>query len=101
MIGKFLTDDGLWPSLHHAEKIKGENREIVDTQRGIYRFDELAVLRSAPCPAVLIECGIIKNRSEELLLNQPFYQQKIITSVRKAISEFIGNLDDKGGQVDE
>lgn len=33
------------PSLHHAEPIHGENRELLDTTLGIYRFDDLTVLK--------------------------------------------------------
>jgi hypothetical protein len=50
---------------HHAEPIKGENRELVNPELGIYRFDDLIVLKSAAMPAALLECGVIVNRSEE------------------------------------
>ena len=56
------------PSLHHAEPIEGENREVIDRLNGVYRFDDLVVLRSAAMPAVLLEAGIIKHREEELIV---------------------------------
>ena len=39
------------PTFHHAEPIKGENRELVNRDLGIYRFDDLIVLKSAATPA--------------------------------------------------
>jgi len=60
-----MRRQGLTPTLHHAEPIKGENRELVNPDLGIYRFDDLIVLKSAAMPAVLLECGVIVNRSEE------------------------------------
>jgi len=93
LLGNALLDKGLRPSLHHAEKIKGENRELVDKEKGVYRYDNLVVLRSAACPAVLVECGIIKNRRDEVLLSSAPYQQKIVEALQKAISDFVGSTD--------
>ena len=46
-VGARLRDACLVPTLHHAEKIPGESRELLDAQLGIYRFDDLAALKSA------------------------------------------------------
>lgn len=88
LLGAALLKNGLHPSMHHAEKIKGECREIVDREKGVYRFDDLVLLRSVDSPAVLLECGIIRNRQEELLLNDPTYQSRIIAAISEALSEF-------------
>jgi len=88
LLGQALLEAGCLPSLHHAAKIKGENRQIVDKKRGVYRFDDLAVLKSATCPGVLLECGIIKNRRDELLLSSYPYQRKITAAIMKALIEF-------------
>jgi N-acetylmuramoyl-L-alanine amidase len=79
------------PSLHHAEKIQGENRELIETELGVYRFDSLAVLRTAEMPAVLIECGILVNRDEEFLLSNPVYQQAIAEAAAEAIHQICGD----------
>jgi N-acetylmuramoyl-L-alanine amidase len=50
---------------HHAEDIPGERRELLDPQRGIYRYDQLFVLKNTNAPAVLLEAGVIVNRAEE------------------------------------
>jgi N-acetylmuramoyl-L-alanine amidase len=40
-------------------------------------------------PAVLFECGIIKNRNEELQLGDPQYQYKLVGALFNAIKLFI------------
>lgn len=67
-LGDTMLGAGLRPSLHHAADIPGERRPLLDVARGIYRFDALAVLRTAAMPAVLLEAGIIVNRREEELI---------------------------------
>lgn len=71
----------LHPSLHHAEPIAGENRPLLDAQRGVYQFDDLVVLKKTILPAVLIEAGVIVNREEELALATPDFQQKVVDAI--------------------
>lgn len=78
---------GFTPSLHHAEKISGEGRELLDPKKGIYVFDDLVVLKTAAMPAVLLECGIIVNRQEELRLDSPEYQDKMVMAVTAGIKK--------------
>lgn len=85
-----LLNEGLKPSPHHAEPIPGENRQLLSPARGIYRFDELVVLREAPVAAVLLEAGVIVNRGEEILLEQAAHQEKIIRSLVSAIRAHCG-----------
>jgi len=56
---------------------------------GVYRFDELAVLKNAKCPAVLPEYGIMRNRSEETLLRNRAYRQGIAGATAPAVSAFL------------
>ena len=46
-------------------------RELVDPTNGVYRYDQLIVLRTTHMPAVLLEAGSIINRKEELDLAKP------------------------------
>jgi hypothetical protein len=48
----------------HAHRRSGRRRAPLDA--GVYRYDQLVVLRSTP--AVLLEAGSIVNRQEELEL---------------------------------
>ncbi len=88
LIGAELVENSLQPSLHHAENIKGEKRELLSQENGVYRFDDLVILKNATMPAVLLECGIIVNRNEEIQLRDPSYRKKITDSVAKAIEKF-------------
>lgn len=81
LLGKKLT-----PTLHHAAPVAGENRLLLDSRRGIYRFDELVVLRESPAAAVLVEAGVIVNRGEELLLGTSAYQDKVTGALVTAIT---------------
>lgn len=82
-LGQSLVSEGLHPSLHHAEKIEGENRELLDKKLGIYLFDDLKVLKNAHCPAVLFEAGIIVNPSDEKLIKSDDFKEKITKSIQK------------------
>ena len=88
LLGRALTEQALTPTLHHAEPIKGESRPLLDASLGLYRYDDLVVLKGAAMPAVLIEAGVILNRDEELLIAHPAYKQRIGTAIVSSVSEF-------------
>ena len=73
---------------HHSEAIRGENRPILDSERGIYEYDDLIVLKSALMPAALVECGVIVNREQDLLLRQPAMQQIIADAIASGIEQY-------------
>jgi N-acetylmuramoyl-L-alanine amidase len=77
------------PTLHHAETFRGGDKDLVDKTRGIYKYNNLVVLKEANMPAVLFECGIIKNRDEELQLGNRHYQDKLVAALFNAIKIFI------------
>ncbi len=85
LMGEEMTRRGLRPSLHHAEPIEGEGRPLIDVERGIYRFDDLVVLKSSSMPAVLFEAGVIVNRTEEGLLMEEAHQDTLVAALREAI----------------
>lgn len=89
-IGDSMLNSEFTPTLHHAMPIKGENRKLLDKEKGIYEFPELAVLRTAKMPAILVECGIIVNKEEELLLSSKDYQVKITAAIAKGIRVYLG-----------
>ncbi len=82
-----LRAGGISPSLHHAEKIPGENRPLLDRDRGLYRYDNLVVLKSARMPAVLIEAGIIVNKDDEPSIASPAYRSAIADAVALAAAD--------------
>lgn len=75
------------PTRHHAEPISGENRLLLDKDRGIYQFDELVVLREAPAAAILVEAGVIVNRDEELEVSGGEYQEKMVSAISSAVKD--------------
>jgi len=80
-IGMALRHAGFTPTPHHAEPIPGENRPFADRINGVYYFDHLVVLKTAMQPALLLEAGIIVNRTDELILQQPAVREKIAVAI--------------------
>jgi N-acetylmuramoyl-L-alanine amidase len=89
LLGEAMVARGFSPTLHHAEKIRGEGRTLVDEDLGLYEFDDLVVLKTAAIPAVLLECGVIVNRDEEASLQRPETQQRIADAAAEAIGKFM------------
>jgi N-acetylmuramoyl-L-alanine amidase len=51
---------------------------------------ELAILRTATIPTVLVERGIIVNRDEELLISNAQYQDKVVNALVNGIINLSG-----------
>ena len=92
ILGGALLARGMTPSLHHAEPIPGENRPLLDGRLGLYRFDGLAVLRTAAMPAVLLEGAVIVNREEEAQVRSGLVASRVAAAVVPAVREFCGRL---------
>ena len=90
-LGQALRAEGLTPSLHHAEPVQGEGRTLINPSIGIYQFDQLAVLRGATMPALLLESGIIVNRDEEEAIQTGQYHPKVVSAIVHAVSQFCEN----------
>jgi N-acetylmuramoyl-L-alanine amidase len=88
-LGKRVGEVGLRPSLHHSEAIPGEGRTLLDPSLGLYQFDELVVLQS-PMPSVLLEAGVIKNASDEALVDTDSYREAFARAVVLALGESCG-----------
>lgn len=91
-IANRLIEDGLKPTLHHAEMIPGESRPLADSERGIYWFDDLAVLRSAEMPAILVEAGVIVHRDEEVSVQTGVFRNIFGRSIAETIKKFCHKL---------
>lgn len=87
-LGEGLRGAGFTPSLHHAEPIPGEARPLLDPRIGLYRFDQLAVLRTAAMPAVLLEAAIIVNRDEEEQVRSAAFLDRLAASVANSVQRF-------------
>jgi N-acetylmuramoyl-L-alanine amidase len=93
ILGSEMLKSGFCPALHHAEKFTGADKALIDKTRGIYKYNNLVVLKKAKMPAVLFECGVIKNRNEELQLSDPQYQHRLVAALFKAIKLFCSQSD--------
>jgi N-acetylmuramoyl-L-alanine amidase len=84
-----LKARGLRYTPHYTEKFMGNRRrELVDEQAGVYRYDQLIVLKDTRMPAVLLEAGSIVNRDEELLLATPERHALVGAAVVEAVDAF-------------
>jgi len=89
ILGSEMLRDGFCPTLHHAEKFTGGDKDLIDKTRGIYKYNKLVVLKEAHMPAVLFECGIIKNSIDELQLGDAEYQNRLVAALFNAIKLYI------------
>ncbi|MHB9138473.1 MAG: N-acetylmuramoyl-L-alanine amidase family protein [Victivallaceae bacterium] len=55
--------------------------------RGIKRA-RFMVLKNAPCPAVLIECGFLSNKAEEMRLGSDWYQNLIAQAITDGVANY-------------
>jgi N-acetylmuramoyl-L-alanine amidase len=91
LLGAAMVARGFSPTLHHAEQIPGESRNLVDEDFGLYEFDNLIVLKTAAMPAALLECGVIVSRNEEASLQTPEIQHRIADAAAEAIVQSLGS----------
>ena len=89
LLGKALQARGLQFTPHYTLKLMGSHRrELIDADGGVYRFDQLVVLRYTHMPAALLEAGSIVNRQEELELATPERRAATSAAVVAAVEEF-------------
>jgi N-acetylmuramoyl-L-alanine amidase len=89
MLGHELERRGLHYTPHYTLALMGHRRRVlVDTEAGVYRYDQLIVLRTTRMPAVLLEAGSIVNRKEELELATPARRSLTSAAVAAAVADF-------------
>lgn len=93
LLGEAMIEAGNKPTLHHAEKIRGEGRELIDAEIGLYEYPDLIVLKAATMPAVLLECGVIVNRIEEEILSSAEGRGQVVRAIVSAIRRYFEHSD--------
>ena len=89
LLGNELKARGLQYTSHYTQPFMGKRRrELLDAKAGVYRFDQLLVLRKTEAPAVLLEAGSIVNRAEELELGSRERHVTIGTAITQAVEAF-------------
>lgn len=89
ILGVELKNRGMQYTPHYTQAFMGSRRrDLIDKVAGVYRFDQLYVLRAPRMPAVLLEAGVIKNRDEELLLASAEHRALLVAAAVDAIDKF-------------
>ena len=89
LLGGQLQGRGLKYTPHYTDPIMGNRlRRLVDVLTGVYRYDQLIVLRNTDMPAVLLEAGSIINREEELRMGSAEHQALTSAAVADAVTAF-------------
>jgi N-acetylmuramoyl-L-alanine amidase len=89
LLGHELQARGMHYTPHYTLPLMGRHRhQLLDAEAGVYRYDELVVLRNTRMPAVLLEAGSIVNRQEELELASTDRRTHIAAAVVAAVEQF-------------
>jgi N-acetylmuramoyl-L-alanine amidase len=89
LIGKEMKAQGLDYAQQYSQPIMGRHqRPLLNKETGVYRYDELIVLRKTRMAAVLLEAGSIINRDEELKMSSPERRDIISSGIAAAVKEF-------------
>lgn len=89
LLGQELQSRGLQYTPHYTLPLMGHRRrELLDAKAGVYRYDQLIVLRATHMPAVLLEAGSIVNRQEELQLASPERRTLTSAAIVAAVENF-------------
>jgi N-acetylmuramoyl-L-alanine amidase len=99
VLGKELQARGLHYTPHYTLPLMGRHRrKLLDAEAGVYRYDQLIVLRQTRMPAVLLEAGSIVNRQEELDLAKPEHRSLIGEAVAAAVADFCATRTRPAGE---
>jgi N-acetylmuramoyl-L-alanine amidase len=89
LLGGQLRKRGLKYTPHYTNRIMGNRqRLLIDAEAGVYRYDQLVVLKDTGMPAVLLEAGSIINREEELRMGSAEHQALVSAAVADAVRSF-------------
>ena len=91
LIGNQMRAQGFKFANQYTLPVMGRYRhDLLDKEAGVYRYDDLIVLRSTDMPAALLEAGSIINRDEELQMASTERQDKTAFAVTAALREYCG-----------
>jgi len=100
LLGHELQARGMHYTPHYTLPLMGRHRhQLLDADAGVYRYDQLIVLRNTAMPAVLLEAGSIVNRQEELELASAERRTGLAAAIVAAVEEFCATrAETKTGQ---
>lgn len=89
ILGERLQARGLHYTPHYTLPLMGRYRhQLLDAGAGVYRYDQLIVLKQTRMPAVLLEAGSIVNRQEEVQLAGSERRLLVSEAVVAAVEDF-------------
>jgi N-acetylmuramoyl-L-alanine amidase len=88
LLGRELASKGLQFTPQHAEDIPTARLPLVDAELGVYRYDNLVVLKDVHVPAVLFEAGLIINRKDELVLATAERRALLAKAITSAVADY-------------
>lgn len=89
MVGNQMASKELQFARQYDQWFMGKfQRELLDIEAGVYRYDQLVVLRMTKMPAVLLESGSIINRDEELVMASDEHKNKVAAAVSAAAVDY-------------
>lgn len=63
-----------------------------DNQRVPKANHDYYILKKVTCPVVIVECGFLSNPTEEMLLTEEDYQEKMAQGIAKGIVEYVKRI---------
>lgn len=88
LLGQRIRTLGRPPALYHADWRYGSGRPLYDEHLGIYRYDNLAVLRRTEMPAVLLEVGVLPDETDEAWVSTPANRHAMQRAIVHATLEY-------------
>lgn len=90
LLGAQLKARGLTytPHYHKEPKMGSRRRQLLDADTGVYRYDQLLILRTTRMPSVLLEAGSIIHTDEEAVMGTEERQLQIAGAVTEAVERF-------------
>lgn len=64
-----------------------------DNNRTAKEADSVYLMKQITCPGVLLECGFLSNREEEVRLQDASYQKKIVCAIAGTLSHYLSGGD--------
>lgn len=90
-IGKALCDKKFIHSTYHTKNIKGERKKFINSDLGIYQYDNLVVLKGK-IPAILIEMDFIVNRNSLERMEDEEYRNEKTEAIVEGIKRYCKEL---------
>jgi len=95
MVGMSLASGGYTPTLYHTQDIDGERKKMYSRKNGVYRYDNLVVLKKTKIPSILIENGMIVNKKEERKIRSLSRRADYVHRVGDAIVQWCAEVREK------